>query len=381
MTGVCIIGIGIHRFGRSEGVSARQQGLYAARRALEDAGVDWEDIQFAYGGSRDGGYADVMVSDLGLTGVPFTNVINGCATGASTLIAASTAIQSGRFDLGMVVGFDKHARGSFKTDPERIGVEPWYAASGMMVGPQYFALKITRYMHDFGIKQETLGRVAQKAFRNGAKNPNAWRREEVPLDEILNAPIICDPMTKYMFCSPSEGGVAMIVASEKVARRFTSNPVYLRATSFRTRVKGSFEIWKPYLDLERAPAPTVFAAQDAFEMAGLGPEDMDVIQLQDTEAGAEIIHMAEAGFCKDGEQDELIRSGATGIEGRVPINTDGGCIASGEPVGASGLRQVYECVLQLRGQAGQRQVPGSPGAAFTHVYGAPGVSACTVLQN
>lgn len=380
MTDVCIIGIGIHRFGRSDGVSARQQGLHAARLALGDAGIGWQDIQFAYGGSRDGGYADVMVSDLGLTGIPFTNVINGCATGASTLIAASAAIQSGRYDLGMVVGFDKHARGSFKTDPERIGVEPWYAELGLMVGPQFFAMKIMRYMHEFGISRETLGLVAQKAFRNGSRNPNAWRREEVPLDEILNAPVICDPMTKYMFCSPSEGGVAMILASEKVARRFTSRPVYLRSASFRTRTKGSFEVWKPYLDLERGAAPTVFAARDAFEMAGVGPGDIDVIQLQDTEAGAEVIHMAEAGFCADGEQDELIRSGATAIEGRLPINTDGGCIASGEPVGASGLRQVYECVLQLRGDAGSRQVAGAPNTAFTHVYGAPGVSACTVLQ-
>jgi acetyl-CoA acetyltransferase len=127
------------------------------------------------------------------------------------------------------------------------------------------------------------------------------------------------------------------------------------------------------------PSPSVQASQAAFEMAGIGPEDIDVAQVQDTEVGHEIMHMAECGFCKDGEQEALIRQGATEIGGTIPINTDGGLLANGEPVGASGLRQVHEVCLQLRGQAGARQVPGSPKAGFTHVYGFPGVSAVTVL--
>ena len=126
-------------------------------------------------------------------------------------------------------------------------------------------------------------------------------------------------------------------------------------------------------------ATAVQASRAAFEIAGIGPEDVDVIQLQDTEAGAEVIHMAETGFCADGEQEDLIRSGATEIGGTLPVNTDGGCLANGEPIGASGLRQVHESVVQLRHDAGERQVPGDPRTAFTHVYGAPGISACTVL--
>ncbi len=127
------------------------------------------------------------------------------------------------------------------------------------------------------------------------------------------------------------------------------------------------------------PRPHGGGPQAAFEAAGIGPEDIDVAQLQDTESGAEIMHMAETGFCKDGDQEALLRSGATEIGGRMPVNTDGGCLANGEPIGASGLRQVYENVLQLRGDAGDRQVPGNPRTAFTHVYGAPGLSACTIL--
>jgi acetyl-CoA acetyltransferase len=122
------------------------------------------------------------------------------------------------------------------------------------------------------------------------------------------------------------------------------------------------------------------AAAAAFEAAGIGPADVDIAQVQDTESGAEVMHLAETGLCQHGEQEKLINSGATGIGGRLPVNTDGGCLANGEPIGASGLRQVHEVVLQLRGEAGERQVPGRPRVGFTHVYGAPGVSACAVLS-
>jgi acetyl-CoA acetyltransferase len=155
--------------------------------------------------------------------------------------------------------------------------------------------------------------------------------------------------------------------------------VYIDAAEFRSRRFGSFEVFSPWLSPEAVPGPTTEAARATFDAAGVGPTDIDVAQIQDTESGAEIMHMAETGLCKDGEQDGLIRAGATEIGGVLPINTDGGCLANGEPIGASGLRQIYENVLQLRAAAGPRQVPGRPRAAFSHVYGAPGISACTVL--
>jgi acetyl-CoA acetyltransferase len=135
----------------------------------------------------------------------------------------------------------------------------------------------------------------------------------------------------------------------------------------------------PWLPIEQGDAPTVDAAKACFEAAGIGPEEVDVAQLQDGEVGAEIMHMAENGLCKDGEQEALIQAGETQIGGRMPINTDGGLLANGEPIGASGLRQVYETVLQLRGQAGERQVPGNPRVGYTQVYGAPGTGATTLL--
>jgi len=249
-----------------------------------------------------------------------------------------------------------------------------------MITTQFFGMKIQKYLHDHGLSQDILGKVAQKAFHNGSLNPNAWRRDEVDMDTIMDSMMLSNPLTKFMFCSPAEGGVSLILASDKVARKYTNRPVYLKAVSMKTRHYGSFEVFSPYQAIQRADAPTVFASKAAYEMANLGPEDMQVIQIQDTESGAEIMHMAENGFCKDGEQEKLILEGHTAIDGKMPINTDGGCLANGEPIGASGLRQVYEVVAQLRGERGNAQVPNNPKTGYTHVYGAPGLSACTVMQ-
>lgn len=376
---VAIVGIGIHPFGRTPGVSGRAQGAHAVRQALADAGVSWPDIQFAFGGSYSAGDADSLVSDLGLTGVPFINVWNGCGTGGSALIAGRSAILSGEHDLGLVVGFDKHPPGAFNTDPAALGIGDWYGATGLMITTQFFAMKIQRYMRLHGITAGTLAAVAVKAFRNGALNPNAWRREPHTPEAVAASKMVNHPLTQYMFCSPGEGAVALVLSRADRAHRYTQTPVFIEAAEFRSRRFGSFEVFSPWLSPESVPGPSAEAARATFEAAGIAPSDIDVAQLQDTESGAEIMHMAETGLCKDGEQEDLIRAGATEIGGTMPINTDGGCLANGEPIGASGLRQVYENVLQLRQAAGARQVPGAPRAAFSHVYGAPGISACTLI--
>ena len=377
---VAIVGIGIHPFGRTPSRSGLQQGAYAAREALKDAGVSWQDMQFAFGGSASSGNADALSNELGLTGIPFINVANGCATGGSSLISAYNAIKSGEHDIGMVSGFDKHDRGAFNADPEALGIGRWYGEVGMMMTTQFFAMKIQKYMHDYGISENTLAKVSEKAFINGSLNPTAWRRAPISVEEIATSIMVSNPLTKYMFCSPSEGGVALILCRADKAKQYTDKPVYLKSSVLKSRRYGSFEVFAPSQALEQVDGPTVDASQAAFELAGVGPGDIDVMQLQDTESGAEIMHMAENGFCEHGEQEQLIQSGATHIGGRMPINTDGGCLANGEPIGASGLRQVHESVLQLRGDAGDHQVPGNPQLGYTHVYGAPGISAVTILQ-
>lgn len=377
---VAIVGVGIHPFGRTPGVSGREQGAIATRAALADAGVSWNEVRFAAGGSAAAGYADTLVNDLGLTGTAFVNVSNGCATGGSALLVAATMIEAGGADLCVAVGFDKHDRGAFNADPEAAGLGAWYGRTGLMLTTQFFGMKIQRYLYDHNLPVSLLAKVPAKAFRNGALNPNAWRRTPISEKEIAAAPMLSHPLTKYMFCSPAEGAVALVLASPKKAATLTTTPVQLRSVIQRTRRYGSFEVFSPWLAPQRADSPSVDAARACFEAAGIGPEDVHLAQIQDTEAGAEIMHMAETGMCADGEQEKLLLGGHTEIGGKLPINTDGGCLANGEPVGASGLRQVYENVVQLRGQAGAaRQVPGNPKVAFTHVYGAPGVSACTVV--
>ena len=301
MSDVCIIGVGIHPFGRTDGVEGIDQGVFAVREALKDAGVEWPDIQFAYGSSDAAGNPDTMVERLGLTGVQFINVRNGCAAGGSALFSAQMAIKSDDFDLGIAVGFDKHPRGAFDAKPAEYGLPDWYGEAGYMVTTQFFAMKIMRYMELHGISRDSLGRVAEKAFRNGAHAPHAWRREPIALETILQAPMISDPYSKYMFCSPAEGGVALILASERKARELGCKPIRLKAATMRTRPPGSFEVFAPSIDIERGGTATALASAAAFEAAGIGPDEIDIAQLQDTEAGAEIMHMAENGFCADGE--------------------------------------------------------------------------------
>ncbi len=380
MTEVAIVGIGIHPFGRTPGVSGREQGIVAVRQALRDAACDWTNMQFAFGGSQDAGNADTMVKELGLTGLQFINVSNGCATGGSALLASYCAIKSGEYELGLVVGFDKHEQGSFRISPADWGLGEWYGESGLAITTQFFAMKIQRYMAMFGITESSLIRVAEKAYFNGSLNPAAWRRQPLSYEQVANSPMVSDPLRKFMFCSPGEGAVALVVCDAKIARRYAEKPVLIRACTMRTRRRGSFEVFAPSLSIEDGQGATTVASAAAFEMAGIGPKDMDIAQLQDTESGAEIMHMAENGFCQDGEQEAMLQGGHTKIGGRLPINTDGGCLANGEPVGASGLRQIYENVLQLRGEAQSRQVPNSPKVAYSHVYGAPGVSAVAIVS-
>ncbi|WP_405181920.1 thiolase family protein [Nocardia sp. NBC_01377] len=380
MPDVAIIGVGLHPFGRFPGKPALEMGAYAARMALADAGVTWPDIQFAVGGSFEVDQPDAVVAQLGVTGIPFTNVYNGCATAGSALAVASQTIKLGEHGLGLVVGLDKHEGGAFTSDPTDYGCPAWYGELGLFLTTKFFGMKINRYMHDHGITPETLATVAAKNYQNGVLNPNAHRRKPLSVEEILGSRMINHPLTQYMFCSPDEGAAAAVVCDASIAHKYTDTPIYLRSVVTRTRRFGAYEVHTPATSTDNIPAPTVDAARAAYEIAGIGPEDVRIAQLQDTDAGAEVIHMAEVGLCADGEQNDLIARGVTSLRGSLPVNTDGGLIANGEPVGASGLRQVYELVTQMRGRAGERQVEGTPSVGVAQLYGAPGVAAVSVLS-
>jgi acetyl-CoA acetyltransferase len=379
MNDVAIIGVGLHPFGRFD-KTAMEMGAEAIQSALTDAGVGWKDIQFGFGGSYEVSNPDAVTRLVGLTGITFANVFNACATAATAIQQTADTIRLGKYDIGIAIGMDKHPRGAFTDDPAKLALPQWYAENGQFVTTKFFGMKANHYIHKHGISQATLAKVAAKNFRNGEKNPNAFRRKPISEDEILNSAMLNYPLTQYMFCAPDEGAAAVIMCRGDIAHRFTDKPVYVRATEIRTRRYGAYEVHATSAPLEEDSSPTVYAAKAAYEAAGIGPEDVDVAQLQDTDAGAEVIHMAETGLCADGEQEKLVADGATEIYGSLPINTDGGLIANGEPIGASGLRQVHELVRQLRGEADERQVPGDPRVGLAQVYGAPGTASATILS-
>jgi acetyl-CoA C-acetyltransferase len=380
MDDVAIIGVGLHPFGRFGEKSAIDMAAEAVRAACTDAGVQWQDVQVAFGGSYTVDNPDAVIGQLGLTGIPFMDVYNGCATAATALQLTADAIRSGKYDIGVAVGMDKHDPGAFTADPVAYSAPAWYGEMGYFLTTKFFGMKINRYMHDHGISHETLGRVAAKAYRNGALNPNAFRRKPISEEDIVGSRMLNYPLTQYMFCAPNEGAAAAVLCRADLASRYTATPIRLRATTLRTRTYGAHEVHSTWAAADQVEAPTVHASRAAYGEAGIGPEDVDVVQLQDTDAGAEVIHMAENGFCADGEQEKLLAEGATEIGGRLPVNTDGGLIANGEPVGASGLRQVHELVLQLRSQAGDRQVPGAPRVGYAQLYGAPGTAGVSILS-
>ncbi len=377
---VAIVGVGLHAFGRYPGKQALDMGAEAIRDALTDAGLSWGQVGSAYVGSYEVSNPDSVVGRLGLTGIPVRGVFNGCATASTALSMAVEAIRRGEADIVVAAGFDKHPRGAFSADPAVLGLPDWYGETGMFLTTHFFGMKINRYMHDHGISSRTLARVAAKNLRNGARNPLAWRRKPLSEDEILAAPTLNHPLTQYMYCAPDEGAAAVVLCRGDRAREFTPAPVYVRACTLRSRRFGAFEVQALSLPAISVPSPTVDAALAAFAEAGIGPEDVAMAQMQDTDAGSEVIHMAENGLCAHGDQERMLADGDTEIGGRIPINTDGGLIANGEPIGASGLRQIHELVHQLRGTAGERQVPGDPRVGLAQVYGSPGASAVTILS-
>lgn len=375
---VFVVGLGIHPFGRHQGVTGLDMGAAAVKSALDDAGLAWRQIDLAVGGSNTA-KPDTLVSRLGLTGLSFVSVRNGCATGALALSTAANALLAGEGELAVVVGFDKHERGAFNSDAAAYGLGPWYPRSGLMVTTQYFAMRTRRYMHDHGVTEIDLAEMAVLSSRAGAVNPVAWRRRKLTAAEVLAAPMVSDPLTQLMFCQPNEGAVALVLARGERAFELSEQPVRVAAIAARSRGVESFEVYSPSMTPRRSGSPTVAAAAAALSSAGISAADVDIAQVQDTDSGSAIISLAETGLCQDGEQSDLLADGSLSSEGGLAVNSDGGCLANGEPIGASGLRQVHEVVRQLQGRALGLPAHPRPQIGFTHVYGAPGISACSVL--
>ncbi len=380
MAEIAIIGVGIHKFGRFEGKSYVEIGQEAARMALNDAGVGWRDIQAAYlakmylpatSGNR-------IMRPLGATGIPICDIEAACASGGVCLRQAVLGLESGNFDMVLVLGVEKMPRGFM--DPTML-YENWQIEMGMAVNPAYWALKARRHMHEYGTTDVQIAKVAFKNHKNSVANPYAMYQKQFSIEEILNSPVVCEPVHLLEVCAPNEGAAAVVLTTPEKARRFTTKPILISACTHSIYLYSS-DLRTPMDSMSAKIAntgPTKVTSTKAFEQCGMGIEDMDLFEVQDTDAFCELEIYEELGLCPRGESGRLIDDGVTEKSGKMPVNVSGGLISKGEPVGASHIGQVVELVWQLRGEAGPRQVPNAK-AAMAHVLGAGGNCAVTILK-
>jgi acetyl-CoA acetyltransferase len=372
---VYIAGVGIHPFGRFEDTSVVDMGQAAVRMALQAADRTRGGFQAAYCGTVYSGVAagHKVLTSLGLTGMPILNVEAGCASGGAALGLAAGAIAAGRYDCVLVFGMEKMPKGIIRSS----FFEPWREQGGLAVTPAYFALRAQRLMRDSGVTAEHLAQVSVKNHRNGVHNPYAMFRKEFSVDAVLASPMVCDPLRLYMLCSPNEGAAAVVLSATPPA---AGAPVRVAAATLRSHLPGNvLGEHTPLSGLtdDTIASPTELAAREAYESAGIGPQDLDVVELQDTDSARELLSYEELGLCPRGAAGEWIAEGRTEMSGALPVNPSGGLLSKGEPLGASGLGQVVELYWQLRGDAGPRQVAHAT-VALAHTVGR-GANASVVI--
>lgn len=346
MKEIAIIGVGIHKFGRFENKSYLELGQEAAQMALRDAGLEWKDIQMAYlskmylpatSGAR-------ILKPLGNTGIPICDIEAACASGGIALSQAILGIQSGAFDIVMVLGAEKMPRGFM--DPSMI-YEKWQIQMGMDTNPSYWAMRARRHMHQYGTTDLQIAKVAYKNHKNSVHNPYAMYQKAFTIEEILNSALVCDPIRLLEICAPNEGAAAVILCPRDKAGRYTNKPVTIAACA-PVNAYYSADFRAPLDSLSAKvenPGPTEVAGKKAYEQSGISPREIQCFEVQDTDAFCEIEIYEQLGLCKTGEAGRLIDEGVTEMGGKYPVNMSGGLISKGEPIGASHLGQIFEIVM------------------------------------
>lgn len=366
--GVAVAGVGIHPFGRFDGIGVTGLGVAAVRRALADADLlssGAPPFQAAFCASVYSGVASAhkVLGSLGLTGMPIFTIEAGCASGGAALSLASDAVRSEKYETVLVFGMEKMPAGMIRSS----FFEPWREEAGLAATPAYFALRARRLMETAGLTRENLADVSVKNHANGVHNPDAMFRKPFTREQVLQSPMVCDPLTLYMLCSPNEGAAAVVL------RRSTGErgEVLLAAAEVRSHLPGGvLGEATPLSGLvdDSIPAPTTLAADAAYEASGIPPGDLDVVECQDTDSARELLSYEELRLCSPGEAGSWIESGHTALDGPLPVNPSGGLLSKGEPLGASALGQIVELTHQLRGDAGPRQVDGAR-VALGHTVG------------
>ncbi len=372
---IVIEGVGMHPFGRFEGKSAVTMGAEALLEALADAELSWRDVDLllcAHMYARTGA-GHRIANILGETGIPIVNVENACSSGGAAVLGARHALATGEYRRVAVVGIEKMPRGFMDMDY----FADWRKEVGHALNPGQFAFAIRRHMHDYGTTEPQLALVAEKNHAHSVHNPKAMYRHEISTDEILASRQVVDPLRLLMLCTPNEGAAAAILSADP------ARPGQVRVIGQGLRTTRRAQAIGEHMPTDSPVAPdepvTARAAAEAYAQAGVGPEDLDVVELQDTDSGGEIINSELLGLCARGEGGPLVQSGATRLGGKLPVNASGGLLSKGEPVGASALGQVYEITNQLRGRCGARQVEGAL-TGLTHALGAGGNCSVLVLQ-
>jgi acetyl-CoA acetyltransferase len=374
MSDVAVLGVGMHPWGKW-GRPFTSPPPDAALAALDDAGVDWRDVDFVAGGEtvRNGypGYvaAATMTQALGWNGARVATSYAACASGATALDSARTRILAGLCDVALVVGADTTPKGFLApVAGDRWDDTDWLRFRLLgMTNPMYFALWARRRMDLYGATAEDFARVKVKNARHGLANPNARYRKAVSVEDVLSSPVVSDPLHLLEICATSDGAAAVVLASADYARRRgATDPVRVRAVSTVTPRFPNTVIEMPNFATDSAvavPAPEVgfrdSIAAACYEESGLGPEDLDVAEVYDLSTALELDWYENIGLCAPGEAEKLLADGATELGGRVPVNPSGGLACFGEAVPAQALAQVCEITWQLRGQAGERQVEGA----------------------
>jgi acetyl-CoA acetyltransferase len=378
MTEVYVVGTDMIKFGRFPDRTVPQLGAEAALMALDDAGLAIQDVQALYCGNL--GEAGAMVGqrvlrEIGQTGIPVVNTANACATGATAFREAWAAIKAGLYDVVLAVGVEQMGKGLLGGGGGGSGI-PVEGLLGSGTMPSVFAHVGLEHTRKYGTTFEQFAKVSVKNHHHSTANPKAMYQVETPLQEVMGAEMISYPNTKLMCSVNVDGSAAAVLASESAAKRLglMSRAVKVRASALTSDPYSPRNLVMP--DFNGA---TKLAAKQAYEMAGLGPDDLDLVELHDCFATAEIVHYENLGLCGEGEAGKLIDEGQTAHGGRIPVNVSGGLLSKGHPLGATGIANIYEITTHLRGEAGKRQVEGAR-IGLTHVVGMGSACAIHVLE-
>lgn len=380
---VAIVGIGATSFSEHWGKGLRDLALEASLEAVEDAGIRGKDIQEIYIGNMSGGmfvgqeHVAALAADfLGLNPVPAIRVEAACASGGVALRQGYIAVASGLYDLVAVGGVEKmtDVQGSWATTALAGAMDNEWEAYFGATFPGIYALIARRYMYEYGLTREQLAKVAVKNHFHGSFNPKAHFRNKVALEDVLKSPLVADPLRVYDCCPMSDGAACMLLAPVDQAKKYTDTPIIIEACTQASDTLSLFE----RRDICTLDA-TREAAQQAFGQAKISQKDIDVLEVHDCFTIAEILALEDLGFCKKGEAAKLYDSNQTYVDGKIPVNTDGGLKAGGHAVGATGIKQVIELVKQLRCEAEKgRQVKGAE-IGLAHNVGGSGATAVVTI--